>query len=304
MSTELEHRLHDHFHHAAATAPTTFLQLTEIDARAAQRSRRGTAARGAMAVGVVVGLGAAVMAIRDPQSTAPAARTETPLTRLPDATIRIAQPTKPGAIALELADGQRITFAIVGSPFYDGYAQQTRVQYDTYSTGSTYPDDLEIPLVPVPELGGTESLTFWTGLPSSATRVEYLPVTGEGLWQTPVEGFAAFPATAHAPDDTFIAYDSAGNEVARTTWSTTHLVSSNEGDDRVLHNNYSSLTEPTVDVYGPIDVTKIADLDRAATEAYMGYANATMFSCLSTNGDDAWTECIQSTDAAVKSYLG
>ncbi len=303
MSTELEHRLHDHFHHAAATAPVSMLQLTEIDARTAQRRRRRTVARGVMAVGVVVGLGAAVMAMRDPQSTGPAAPTETPLTRLPNATIRSAQPTKPGAVALELADGQHITFAIVGSPFYDGYAQQTWVQYDTYSTGFTYPD-VDIPLIPAAELGGTESLIFWTGLPSSATRVEYLPVTGDVLWQAPVEGIAAFPATAHAPADTMIAYDSAGNEVARTTWSTTHLLSSNQGDDGVLHHNYTSLTEPPVDISGPVDVTKIADLDRAATEAYTGFANATMYSCLSTNGDDAWTECIQSTDAAVKAYLG
>lgn len=303
MSNDLEHRLHDHFHHAAATAPATFLQLTEIDARAAQRRRRRTAARGAMAVGVVVGLGAAVMAMRDPQSTGPAAPTESLLARLPDATIRTGEPTKPGAVALELADGQHITFAIVGSPYYDGYAQETRVQYATYSTGFAYPD-VDIPLIPVSELGGTESLTFWTGLPSSAARVEYLPVTGDILWQTPVDGIAAFPATAHAPDDTMIAYDSAGNEVARTTWATTHLLSSNELDDGVLHHNYTSLTESTVDVSGPVDVTKIADLDRAATEAYTRYANATMLSCLSTNGDDAWTECIQSTDAAVKAYLG
>ena len=111
------------------------------------------------------------------------------------------------------------------------------------------------------------------------------------------------PTTAHAPNDTLIAYDDAGNEVARATWSSTHLVSSNEGDDQVLHDNYSSLAEPAVGVYGPIDVTKIADLDRAATEAYTAYANATMFACLSTQGDAAWTECIQSTDAAVKVYL-
>jgi hypothetical protein len=304
MSNDLEHRLHDHLHHTAATAPVSMLQLTEIDARTAQRRRRRTAARGVVAVGVVVGLGAAVLAMRDPQSAGPAAPTETPLTRLANATIRSAQPTKPGAVALELADGQQITFAIIGNAFYDGYAQQTVVQYATYWMGSTYADDADLPLVPAAELGGTESLTFWTGLPSSATRVEYRPVNGEGLWQTPVDGFAAFPAANHAPEDTLIAYDNAGNEVARTTWSSTHLVGSNEGDDGVLHHNYSSLAEPSVDVYGPIDVTKIADLDRAATEAYTGFADATMLSCLSTNGGDAWTECIQSTDAAVKAYLG
>jgi hypothetical protein len=304
MSNDLEHRLHDHLHQAAGTAPAPMLQLTEIDARVAQRRRRRTAVRGVMAVGVVVGLGAAVMAMRDPQSTGPAGPTETPLTRLPDATIRSGQPTKPGAVALELADGQRITFAIIGNAFYDGYAQETWVQYDTYSTGFAYADDVDLPLVPRSELGGTESLIFWTGLPASATRVEYLPVTGESLWQTPVDGFAAFPAAAHAPDDTLVAYDVAGSEVARTTWSTTHLLSSNQGDDGILHDNYTSLAELTVDVYGPIDVTKIADLDRAATEAYTGFADATMLSCLSTNGDAAWTECIQSTDAAVKEYLG
>lgn len=304
MSNDLEHRLHDHLQHAADTAPAPMLQVADIDARVAQRRRRRTAVRGVMAVGVVVGLGAAVMAMRDPQSTGPAAPTETPLTRLPNAAISSAQPTKPGAIALELADGQRITFAIIGNAFYDGYAQQTVVQYATYWTGSTHPDDVELPLVPESELGGTESLTFWTGLPASATRVEYIPVTGDSAWQTPIDGFAAFPTAGHATNDTLIAYDSNGTEVARTTWSTTHLVSSNQGDDGVLHDNYSSLTEPTVDVYGPIDVTKIADLDRAATEAYTGFADATMLSCLSTNGAAAWTECIQSTDAAVKAYLG
>jgi hypothetical protein len=304
MSTELDERLTERLARSAATAPVCMLQLEEIDARAAQRRRRRSAARGVVAVGVVVGLGAAVMAMRDPQSTGPAAPTETPLRRLADAPIRSAQPTKPGAIALELADGQQITFAIIGNAFYDGYAQQTVVQYATYWTGSTYPDDVELPLVPAAELGGTESLTFWTGLPETVTRVEYLPVTGDSAWQTPVDGFAAFPATAHAPNDTLIAYDSAGNEVARATWSSTHLVSSNQGDDGVLHDNYSSLTEPTADVYGPIDVTKIADLDREATEAYTAYADATMLSCLSTNGAASWTECIQSTDAAVKAYLG
>ncbi len=304
MSNDLEHRLHDHLHLTAVTAPASMLQLTEIDARAAQRRRRRTAARGAVAVGVVVGLGAAVMAMRDPQSTGPAAPTEAPLTQVANATIRNGQPTKPGAVALELADGQRITFAIIGNAFYDGYAQETWVQYDTYSTGFAYADAVDLPLVPRSELGGTESLTFWTGLPASAARVEYLPVTGESLWQTPVDGFAAFPAASHAPDDTLVAYDVAGNEVARTTWSTTHLLSSNQGDDGILHDNYTSLTELTADVYGPIDVTKIADLDRAATEAYTGFADATMLSCLSTNGAASWTECIQSTDAAVKAYLG
>ena len=91
MSTDLESRLEDHLRRSAATAPAPMLRLTEIDARAAQRKRRRSAARGVLAIGVAVGVGAAVMAMRDPQSTEPAGPTEAPLTRFEAAQPRAVQ---------------------------------------------------------------------------------------------------------------------------------------------------------------------------------------------------------------------
>ncbi|MEO6571291.1 MAG: hypothetical protein ABIO83_07050 [Ilumatobacteraceae bacterium] len=309
MSNHLDERLSEGLARSAMNAPVLGCEIADITTLVVKRRRRRANARGALTVVAFAAVVGGLVAIRSTNdgvaSTAgrPAVQVESPLTRLAEAPMPFGQVTKPGAIALELADGQHITFAITADVWYDGYGQQTTIQYDNYGTGFGQADDAEVPLIPESELGGTESLTFWTGLPASATRVEYFTVSGEGVWQTPVEGLAAFPATSHAADDTLIAYSIDGAEVARISWSATHLVSTGQSDGGPLHYNYSSLPEPTIDVYGPIDVTKIADLDGAETEAYMAFADAMMMSCLGANGDAAWTTCIQTTDAAVKTYL-
>ncbi len=308
MKTTLEERLSEGLARSATKAPALILAVGEVSTHVARRRRRRSNLRGALAViTIAAGVGGllAIRATRTGDASAPTSATnvESPLRHLPDATIRYSTPTKPGAIALELADGQHITFAITGSPFYDGYSQQSTIQYDTYATGRAQADNVDVPLIPEPALGGTETLAYWTGVPATATRVEYIPAAGKSVWQTPIAGITAFPTAAHNPNDTFIAYDNDGNELIRTTWATTHLVSSGNVDNGPMHFDYSSLSDPAVDVYGPIDVTKIADLDRAATEGYTTFANATMFGCLAANGDAAWTNCIGTTDAAVKTYL-
>lgn len=301
MITDLEHRLHDHLDRAAGAAPASMLHLDTIDARAAQRRRHRSVARGALAVGAIVGLGAGVLAMRDSQPIQPAGSTPTPLTRLSDTGL-YTDLVKPGAVALLLADGRHLTFAITAMPFYDGYSQQTTIKYDGYSTGRAQPITADLPLIPEPELGGDDHVVYWTGIPASAATVELHLADGQVLSQQPVEGIAAFPVASHSNDDTLIALDAAGNEVARTSWMTVRLLGSGTTDGGVENHNWTSLGEP--DNYGPVDVSKISGLSQAEEDAYRKFADTTMRSCLSANGAASWTECIQSTDAAVKAYLG
>ena len=264
-------------------------------------------ATAAAATVLMVGVGATGVALnarRDassPPTASVAEPSESPLVRVDDVSLSTSI-VKPGAVALQLADGQRLTFAVVGQPYFDGYAQAVAIQIGAASNGRFLPADADVTAGAEPELGGNDTVVFWAGLPASVARVEFHPATGATTWQTPVDGIAAFPVTAHAPDDTLIAYDAAGNEVQRISWSAAKLIGeTTTGDDPAVRSDYSSVMVPTA--VQDVDVTMLAGLTQLQEDAYRAFGNDTMRSCLAAQGDSAWTACIQSTDAAVKQYL-
>ena len=264
-------------------------------------------ATAAAATVLMVGVGATGVALnarRDassPPTASVAEPSESPLVRVDDVSLSTSI-VKPGAVALQLADGQRLTFAVVGQPYFDGYAQAVAVQIGATSNGRFLPAGADVTAGAEPELGGNDTVVFWAGLPASVARVEFHPATGATTWQTPVDGIAAFPVTAHAPDDTLIAYDAAGNEVQRISWSAAKLIGeTTTGDDPAVRSDYSSVMVPTA--VQDVDVTMLAGLTQLQEDAYRAFGNDTMRSCLAAQGDSAWTACIQSTDAAVKQYL-
>ena len=264
-------------------------------------------ATAAAATVLVVGVGAVGVALnarRDASSPAAASVAgpeESPLVRLDDVYLSTSM-VKPGALALQLADSQRLTFGVVGQPYFDGYAQAVTIQIGAASNSRFLPADADVTAGAEPELGGNDTVVFWTGLPASVARVEFHPATGATTWQTPVAGIAAFPVASHAPDDTLIGYDAAGHEVQRISWSAAKLIgTSSTGGDPAVSSDYSSVSEPSA--VPDVDVTMLAGLTQLQEDAYRAYGNDTMRSCLAAQGDSAWTACIQSTDAAVKQYL-
>lgn len=300
MSTDLESRLEEHLRHSAATAPAPMLRLTEIDARAAQRKRRRTVAKGAIGVAALVGIGVSMTTLRHVVSDDAVSATASPLTQV--ATARLyTDIVKPGAVTLQLADGQRLTFAITAMPFYDGYGQQSTIDYGRYTTGRAQPIAVDLPLIPEPELGGDDLVVYWTGLPATATTVELRQAGGGILTQQPLHGIAAFPVAQHSSHDELVAFDARGTQVAAATWADVRLVGSGSTNGGAESHQYTSLAPP--DNYGTVDVTKLADLTQAEEEAYRTFGTDTMRACLTQHGGAAWTACVQSTDAAVKEYL-
>ena len=264
-------------------------------------------ATAAAATVLAVGVGAAGVALnaRRDASSPPAASvagpSESSLVRVDDVT-PFASIVKPGAVALQLADGQRLTFAVVGQPYFDGYAQAVAIQIGAASNGRFLPADADVTAGAEPELGGNDTVVFWAGLPASVARVELHPAAGATTWQTPVNGIAAFPVASHSPNDTLIGYDAAGNEVQRISWSAAKLIGSTftSGEPEV-RSDYSSITpEPAVP---DVDWAMLAGLTQLQEDAYRAFGNDTMRSCLAAQGDSAWTACIESTDSAVKQYL-
>ncbi len=264
-------------------------------------------ATAAAATVLVVGVGAAGVALnaRRDASNPPAARvaepSESPLARLDDVFL-LTSIVKPGAVALQLADGQRLTFGVVGQPYFDGYAQAVTIQIGAASNGRFLPAGADVAAGAEPELGGNDTVVFWAGLPASVARVEFHPAAGGISWQTPVSGIAAFPVASHSPDDTLIGYDSSGNEVQRISWSAAKVIgSSTTGGDPTVRSDYSSVTEPSA--VPDVDVAMLAGLTQLQEDEYRAFGNDTMRSCLAAQGDAAWTACIESTDSAVKQYL-
>ncbi len=263
-------------------------------------------ATAAAATVLAVGVGAAGVALnaRRDASSPPAASvagpSESSLVRVDDVT-PFASIVKPGAIALQLADGQRLTFAVVGQPYFDGYAQAVTIQIGAASNGRFLPADADVTAGAEPELGGNDTVVFWAGLPASVARVELHPAAGATTWQTPVDGIAAFPVASHSPNDTLIGYDAAGNEVQRISWSAAKLMGSTFTSGEPVRSDYSSITpEPVVP---DVDWAMLAGLTQLQEDAYRAFGNDTMRACLAAQGDAAWTACIESTDSAVKQYL-
>jgi hypothetical protein len=265
-------------------------------------------ATAAAATVLVVGVGATGVALnaRRNASSPPAAivagPSESSLVRVDDVSLSTSI-VKPGAVALQLADGQRLTFGVVGMPYFDGYAQAVTIQIGAASNGRFLPAGAEVAAGAEPELGGNDTVVFWAGLPASVARVEFHPAAGATTWQTPAEGIAAFPVAAHSPDDTLIGYTAAGDEVQRISWSAaTQVGSTSTGDDPAVRSDYSSVTAPPSAVLD-VNVAMVAGLTQLQEDRYRAFGNDTMRSCLSERGNSAWTACIESTDSAVKQYL-
>ncbi|MCW2750142.1 MAG: hypothetical protein JWR83_1252 [Aeromicrobium sp.] len=306
MSNTLEADLKDRLSRRAEEASTS-LPLENVTRRVAARRRHRAALRGTTAALALVAAAAGLYGLQasrsaDPVPTATASVVaETPLVQLDDV-FMFTSVVKPGAIALQLADGQRLTIGVVGEPYYDGYNQALTVQIGATSNGWFQPLGAEVSAATESMLGGNDGVVYWTALPSSVTRVELHLASGATTWQTPVAGVAAFPVAAHSPDDTLIAYDASGNEVQRIAWSATHLVgSTTTGNDPTVHSDYS--TEHEAADVPQIDVSALANLTQDQEDGYRAFGDDTMRACLNTNGEAAWTSCIASTDVAVKGYL-
>lgn len=306
MTTAIEEQLPQRLAEMAEGAPAT-MHLASVTARVVRRRRRRAAVRGTLVGLALVGVAAGLYAVQvsrpaDPSPPASVAGPlESPLVRLDEANL-LTSIVKPGAIALQLADGQELTFGVAAQPAFDGYAQVVTVKIGAASNGRQLPADADVTAGAEPELGGNDTVVFWAGLPASIVRVEFHPAAGGISWQTPVSGIAAFPVASHSPDDALIAYDASGNVVQRISWSAAKVIgSSTTAGESTVSYDYSSITKPPA--VPDVDMAMLAGLTQLQEDAYRAFGDDTMRSCLAAQGDSAWTACIGSTDAAVKQYL-
>jgi hypothetical protein len=305
MTTAIEEQIRQRLAELADDAPAT-MHLTGITTRVGKRRRRRAAVRGTLVGLAFTGVAASLYALQvsrpaDPSPTASVAGPlESRLVRLDKA--YLSPVVKPGAIALQLSDGQRLAFGVVGQPYFDGYAQSVVVQIGAATNGRFVPATADVIAGAQSELGGNDTVVFWTGLPASVARVEFHPADGGSTWQTPIAGIAAFPVASHSPDDTLIGYNAADNEIQRISWSAAKLSGSTTiGDDSTILSDYSSITEPAT--VPDVNTAMLAGLTQLQEDEYRAFGNNTMRSCLAGQGDSAWTACIKSTDLAVKQYL-
>jgi hypothetical protein len=305
MTTAIEEHIRQRLAELADGAPVT-MHLTGITARVVKRTRWRAVVRGTLVglafTGVVTSLYALQVFRPADRSTtvSVAGPVESPLVRLDKA--YLSSIVKPGAIALQLPNGQRLAFGVVGQPYFDGYAQSVVVQIGAATNGRLLPATADVTAGAQTELGGNDTVVFWTGLPASVTRVEFHPADGGSTWQTPIAGIAAFPVASHSPDDTLIGYNAAGSEIRRISWSAAKLSGSTTiGDDSTILSDYSSITEPAT--VPAVNIAMLAGLTQIQEDEYRAFGNDTMRSCLAGQGDSAWTACIESTDLAVKQYL-
>ena len=189
------------------------------------------------------------------------ARTEAPLTVVPAATGTY-EVVRDDSIGLRLADGQMLSFGIGAYAYFDTYTAHSCMTLDRggwCNTGTSAPDR---PVSVEPELGGTDTVVYWTGVPADADLVEFHSIAGV-LWQHPVEGIAAFPAAAHAPTDELIAYDASGVELGRVSWAGTRMTGSSEATDELgqvwTRTYFTSLPDP---VPPTVDVARVRGAER------------------------------------------
>ncbi len=306
MTTAIEEQLRQRLAELADGAPAT-MHLTGITTRVVKRRRRRTAVRGTLVGLAFTGVATSLYALQvfrpaDPSSTlSVAGPLESPLVRVDKAYLS-SSIVKPGAIAFDLADGQRLAFGVIGQPYFDGYAQIVIVQIGAAANGRFVPANADVTAGAETGLGGNDTVVFWMGLSASVARVEFHPADGGTTWQTPIAGIAAFPVASHSPDDTLIGYNAAGSEIQRISWSAAKLSGSTTiGDDPTIMSDYSSVTEPAT--VPDVNIAMLTGLTQLQEDEYRAFGNATMRSCLAGQGDSAWTACIESTDSAVKQNL-
>jgi hypothetical protein len=218
------------------------------------------------------------------------------------------------AVAWALPDGRRVIFAVASAPHFDRYGQSVCVMLQGLTPSEiegscrVYPSDREIPLFPEPELGGIDkpqlgsrsNVMYWTGLPESTATVTLFAADGSEALQRSSRGAVVFLVDSHSPNDTMVARDKNGTELARRTWSTAGIGNSGTTNGIVTSTYYTSLKDDTD--FGPIDLSKIADLTDEQNAAARTFANATMSRCITLQGDSAWLACLRSTDDDLAAY--
>ena len=311
MTSDLENRLTNQLGSVAQGAGPMTLELAAVTHRIGQRQRRRVRLRMVGGAGLAAMVGVGLFALRPgstPKATpaggaeVQAERIESPLV-VEQGALMHSSIVKPGAVAIELPDGQRLSFGIVGGPHFDGYRQYACVLVGAESTCRVQPSELDVETTPESGLAGTDNVAYWTRVPPATDVVEFF-ADGKIRWQHPVAGIAAFPVDAHLASDTMVAFDALGAELSRVSWARTRSAGEtiwNDPDGTVrTHRLYTSLDDP---VAPAVDINLVENLTQAEEDSYRQFADTTMLSCLSAQGDAAWTTCIQSTDAAVKSYL-
>jgi hypothetical protein len=301
MTIDLEDRLYRDLPGLAQRADATGLALLDVGtvtARVGQRRRRRVAARVAGVACCALLVVGGLFTLRSGQtgrSSGPQGNgTEEPLTEVPNAAPfawGVAGTTTPrSVVGVRLADGREVTVSEVAMPSGDGYVVATCIGVG--DIGMCAPNARAEPV-----LGGTSTFSYWTHLPPDAVRVE-LRTSNSTRWQRPLHGIAAFATTSHSPTDSFVAYDAAGVELARSTWSETSMATSMSSDV-----NGTQYTE-TLYFMSPTEPSgALPSMTDEQTVAYLAYAEDTMRACVAADGDAAWTACVQSTDTAVRAYL-
>lgn len=321
MNTDVEDRLHRDLPAIADRADGATVDLDLVMGRVGQRRRRRAAARGASAVcGLALLVGGLVAVTSrggsdDAEASNPDAgptRTEVPLTRLElgSPPYWVTDVTKSVAQSFDLANGERLTFYVTASAWFDTYNQQHCRQLAGF--GACWPVPASTPVDAMPwtdlELAGVGDSVMWIGLPETVAVVE-IRQGDDVIWQNVVDGVAAFPLAERLPTDEYVALDDAGNEVIRTTWSTVALVSEGnralpDGTITGMIQTWSSTMGTAQSDFVPdVDATVLEGMTQADEEAYRAFADGEMRSCLARDGDAAWNACLVSTDAAVKAYL-
>jgi len=146
------------------------------------------------------------------------------------------------------------------------------------------------------------------GLSPSVATVE-LRQGADVSWQHVVDGVAAFPVQAHEPSDEVVAFDAAGVEVLRASWSTVTLtgesttVAADGSSTQPMYTWSSTFGTEAGELVPEVDATTLEGMTQADEDAYRAFADATMRQCLVDEGSATWNTCLVSTDAAVEAYL-
>ncbi len=321
MNTDVEDRLHRHLPELAHRADGATVELDDVMGRVGSRRRRRAAARGAAAVCGLALLVGGLVAVTgrggsdDADASNPDAgptRTEVPLTRLEPGSPPswVTDVTKSVAQSFDLANGERLTFYVTASAWFDTYNQQHCRQLAGF--GACWPVPASTAAGAMPwtdlELAGVGDSVMWIGLPDTVAVVE-VRQGDDVIWQDVVDGVAAFPLAERRPTDEYVALDDAGREVMRTTWSMVSLLGEGnralpDGSITDLIQTWSSTMGTAQSAFVPdVDATVLEGMTQADEEAYRAFADAEMRSCLAAGGDSAWNACLVSTDAAVKAYF-
>ena len=320
MNIDVEDRLHRQLPGIADRANLPAMDLDQVMRRVGRRRRRRVAARGATAacglalvVGglvAVTGRGGAGEVDTAANPDAGPTRTEVPLLRLPHALVSAGGVAKGEALGFELGDGNKLIFSVTAFPFFDTYYQS--ICRSMSGETSCWPVDPSVQLDPLPwndlELAGNNDMVAWIGLPPSVSTVE-LRQGDDVSWQHVVDGLAAFPVEAHDPSDEGVAFDAAGVEILRASWSTVTLtgestrIAADGSFPQPMYTWSSTFGTEAGDFVPEVDATTLEGMTQTDEDAYRAFADATMRQCLVDEGSAAWNSCLVSTEGAVKDYL-